>query len=200
MADDKKDAGAKGGNGDDAAAPKSGMVKMIAVVATVIVVGVGLALATYMFVLAPRLQPADAKTGEHGEAHGEHGEEDPHAGEDEKEMGEAAAIEFEDMSVNVLSEGPGAKPLLDFKCAIVVNNELLAEAIGEKTKKPLFSSILLKLHSNRTKTELNDPRVKESILRQAKQEANAMIKKLFPDNKEGKVLDVLHIKYTIFEI
>ena len=82
----------------------------------------------------------------------------------------------------------------------MVNSEELATEIGEKTKKPFFSSILLRLHSNRTKTELNDPRVKESILRQAKQEANALLKKLFPENKEAKIVDVLHVKYTIFDI
>ena len=83
---------------------------------------------------------------------------------------------------------------------IVVPSAHMAELVGDKSRKPFFSSILLKLHSNRTKTEMNDPRVKESILRQAKQECNAIMKKLFPEDEHAEVLDVLHIKYTIFEI
>lgn len=200
MAEKKEEA--KPAEGAEAPA-KSGIAKLAVLAAAVVIVPLAAAVGVYMFVLAPRLQPAEPAA-EHGAAHGDdsHGDEsggDAHGGHDD--MGHAAAVEFDDESVNVLPSEEGGKPaLLTYKCAIVVNNHDLELAVGDKAKKPFFSSILLKLHSNRTKTELNDPRVKESILRQAKQEANAMVKKLFPDMADAKVLDVLHIKYTIFEI
>lgn len=200
MADKKEKE--KAPEGEAEATPKSGLVKMLAIVAAVLIVPTALAAGVYIFVLAPRLQPADPKA---KAEHTEEGGEDAAKGEEEHGGGEkmagASAVEFEDESVNIAADGPNAKAaILTYKCAIVVNSEELATEIGEKTKKPFFSSILLRLHSNRTKTELNDPRVKESILRQAKQEANALLKKLFPENKEAKIVDVLHVKYTIFDI
>lgn len=198
MADEKKSA--KPAAGEEATpAAKSGMVKMIAIVAAVVIVPLALAAGVYFMVLAPRLQPAE---GEHAEAtHGEAHEEEESHGEAAAEMPGAAAVEFDDESVNIMPDKEGGKSaLLNYKCALVVNSELLAEEVGEKSKKPFFSSIILRLHSNRTKTELSDPRVKESILRQAKQECNALLKRLFPEDKEAEVLEVLHVKYTIFEI
>ena len=199
MAEKKEDP--KAAEGAEGAGGKSGLVKTIVMVALVVIVPLALVGVVYTFVLAPRLQPAEAaEGGEHAaEAHAE----EEHAAEagGHDEMAHAAAIEFEDESVNVMPDAPGGKPaLLSYKCAIVVNSHELELVVGDKAKKPFFSSILLRLHSNRTKTELNDPRVKESILRQAKQEANAMVKKLLPEDAEAKVLEVLHIKYTIFEI
>jgi len=205
MADKKQDAKAAAAVAEGGAPAKSGLVKMIVVAAVAVVVPVVAAVGIYMFVLAPRLQAADpAAAGEHGaaDATGEHGE----AGEAHEEeaghtMVDAAAVEFAEESVNVLPETPGGKvALLSYQCAVVVPSAHMAELVGDKSRKPFFSSILLKLHSNRTKTELNDPRVKESILRQAKQECNAVMKKLFPEDEHSEVLDVLHIKYTIFEI
>lgn len=206
MADKKEDAKAKAAAAaaEGGGAAKSGLVKMLVVGAVAVVVPVVAAVGIYMFVLAPRLQAADSASGEHGaaEAGGEHGDmAEAHEEEHGASMADAAAVEFDEESVNVLPEAPGGKvALLSYKCALVVPNAEMAELVGDKSRKPFFSSILLKLHSNRTKTELNDPRVKESILRQAKQEANAMMKKLFPENEHAQVLDVLHIKYTIFEI
>jgi len=156
----------------------------------------------YMFVLATRLQPAEDGAQHGAEAHGGEAAETDHGEEEAGEtMVDAAAVEFDEESVNVLPDGAGGKvALLTYKCALVVPNAEIATLVGDKARKPFFSSILLRLHSNRTKTELNDPRVKESILRQAKQECNAMMKKLFPENEHAKVLDVMHIKYTLFEI
>ncbi len=199
MAEKKDDP--KAAEGADAAGGKSGLMKFLIPALLVFVVPLTLVGLVTKFVIAPRVWPSEVvEGGEHAaEAHAE----EEHAAEagGHDEMAHAAAIEFEDESVNVMPDAPGGKPaLLSYKCAIVVNSHELELVVGDKAKKPFFSSILLRLHSNRTKTELNDPRVKESILRQAKQEANAMVKKLLPEDKEAKVLEVLHIKYTIFEI
>jgi len=198
MAEKKEEA--KTAEGAEAGAGKSGLIKLVVMVAVVFLVPLALVGVVYVFVLAPRLQAAETMPGaEHAEAahdEEEHGEAGGH-----EDMAHAAAIEFDDESVNVMPDAPGGKPaLLTYKCAIIVNSHELELVVGDKAKKAFFSSILLRLHSNRTKTELNDPRVKESILRQAKQEANAMVKKLLPEDEEAKVLEVLHIKYTIFEI
>ena len=202
MADKKEDGKAAAAEGGGAA--KSGLVKMLVLVAVAVVVAVAAAGGIYMFVLAPRLVPADPAAAAHGDADaaGEHGEAgDAHEEEAGHSMVDAAAVEFAEESVNVLPEVAGGKvALLSYQCAIVVPSAHMAELVGDKSRKPFFSSILLKLHSNRTKTEMNDPRVKESILRQAKQECNAIMKKLFPEDEHAEVLDVLHIKYTIFEI
>lgn len=199
MAEKKEDG--KAAEATEAGAGKSGLIKTVIAAAVVVVVPLMLVGVVYVFFLAPRLEASEmTEAGAHGEMSHEDDEHASDAGSHE-DMAHAAAIEFDDESVNVMPDAPGGKPaLLSYKCAIIVNSEELAEVVGDKAKKAFFSSILLRLHSNRTKTELNDPRVKESILRQAKQEANAMVKKLLPDNEEAKVLEVLHVKYTIFEI
>lgn len=195
MADKKEEAKADGAKPEDGAG-KSGLVKILAMVGGVVILPCVLVGVLYVFVLAPRLHPADdAHAAEAAKA-----EEEAHA-EEGGEMAGAGAIEFEDESVNIMPDAPGGKAaLLNYKCAIVVNSAELVEQLGDKTKKPFFSSILLKLHSNRTKAELNDPRVKESILRQAKQECNSLLKRLLPEDKEAQIVQVLHVKYTIFEL
>jgi len=65
----------------------------------------------------------------------------------------------------------------------------------------MFVAILVELHDSRTKAELNDPVVKESILRQAKQEANALLKRV--QEKEDptvEIIEVMYTEYTVIEL
>jgi len=203
MADKKAKAKAKDPeSGEAKVAGLSPLVKLLAIGGVVVAVGAGSALGLYFTLLKPRLQPAEAAaTGSAAKTDPHSAASDPHEDADhDAHFAHAEAIEFDEASVNVNAEGPDGKPsLLSFKCAIVISEHVAAQALGDKAKKPLFASILLKLHSNRTKTELTDPRVKESILRQARQQCNALLKKLLPESK-ATVIEVLHVKYTLFEL
>lgn len=159
-------------------------------VRTMVVIGISvlgpavLALGLFTFVLHPML--VDAPVEEKKE---EVEEEFPK---------EAKTIQFDEVQATVLTNNAdGPAPLLLYQVAMACSDELTLKVVEEK--KAWFSSMINKLHRNRTRTELNDPAVQEAILRQAKQEANLLLKKLDPECA-GQILEVMHIKYTLVDL
>jgi flagellar basal body-associated protein FliL len=173
----------------------SKMVGTIITLAVVIIVPAVLALAAWFYVVRPMVSgPAPSETA-------------PKEEEVKKEESLALAVahDFKEAQVSVAVEDPQASaPLLIFQVSFVCNSAETAELV--KTKESLFVAMLLKLHSNRTRSELNDPYVCETILRQAKQEANALLKRVKPAEEEKseapepEVLEVMHIKFAIIEL
>jgi flagellar basal body-associated protein FliL len=173
-----------------APAPKSGggMKQVLVMLILVIVSAVG-GMGLYKFVLAPRLE--DKKTEEkHVEAE-----------EESEAIPEGAiAFDFPEAQTAVVNNDPSApNSVLIYTTSIVCGNEE-TKAIVEKNKQ-WFAAMLSDLHRNRTKEELTDPKIEKSILEEAREQANSLLRRLQTEPKpEVKVIQVLHLKFTVFTI
>ncbi|MBI2431658.1 MAG: hypothetical protein HYV26_02175 [Candidatus Hydrogenedentes bacterium] len=163
-------------------AGKSSFVGTLVVIALMIVIPAVLAVAVYTFVLKPMLAEPEETTEEASNLLPE----------------TLVNVEFGAEQVTVVTDDPGqAAPILTYQVTFACKNEETA-AVVEKNL-AWFQAKLLELHSNRTRKELNDPFVKANILRQAKQEANALLHRLNPD-PELEILEVMHLKFTVYDL
>lgn len=107
-------------------------------------------------------------------------------------------IQFEKKQASVLPQGPDeAAPLLMYSVSFACKDPETAAVI--EAKKAWFEAKLLELHSNRTRKELDDPKVREAIERQAKQDANSLLQRLAP-GKNMEVLEVMHTEFTVVDL
>jgi len=107
-------------------------------------------------------------------------------------------VDFPEERASVQTQDPNeAAPILIFQCSVACANLPTVEIITKH--QAWFQAKFLELHSNRTRQELSDPHVKQAILRQAKQEANALLKRLSP-LPELEVLEVMHLKYAVYDL
>jgi flagellar basal body-associated protein FliL len=175
----------------EVSAPKrSPLVGYLVMGGLVVVVPLVLAGLVFQFVLKPVLMPEGEEEA--------HAEEDHHAEVADAYPVGAMPVEFPDSQSAVLSDDPElAAPVLLYKVAMVAMDEHTQHVISEK--QVFFMAMLDKLHRNRTRSELNDPQTQEAILKQAKQEANNLLKKLDPTAHDG-VLDVMYVKFGLIDI
>jgi hypothetical protein len=100
--------------------------------------------------------------------------------------------------VSVQSDDPDVvPPLLVVKVAFSCATPEAAAKVTEK--KSYFEAEILKYHQGRTRSELNDPMVQNSILEQIKQQSNILLKKMDP-LVEMTVLRVMHLKYMTVDL
>jgi flagellar basal body-associated protein FliL len=187
--------------------PKSSsMMKTIIIGAVMVLVPAIIAIALVVFVVLPRA----VKSGENKEAKAKTGETtEAEEGEGEGLEG-VVTIEFPEAQVNVQSANPNEPaPLLTYAVFMAVSGlEAGGGEGGEKggggkkileDHKSWFTAMLGTLHRGRTLAELNDPQMQESILKQAKSEANALLKKIQPKGKL-KVVEMKYTKFVIFQL
>lgn len=107
-------------------------------------------------------------------------------------------VVFEEIQVSVQSDDPDVvPPLLLVKVAFSCATPEAAAKVTEK--KSYFEAEILKYHQGRTRAELNDPMVQNSILEQIKQQSNILLKKMDP-LVEMTVLRVMHLKYIPIDL
>lgn len=110
---------------------------------------------------------------------------------------ETVQVPFEEAYVTVImpSENMLASTLL-YKVTFECSNQETSDLIQKY--KPRFVAMLRKLHSYKTRAELDDPLVEESIRKQILQEANALITELLgAEDPEKRVVAVYHEKFYI---
>ncbi|MCF6283839.1 MAG: hypothetical protein L3K26_01420, partial [Candidatus Hydrogenedentes bacterium] len=108
------------------------------------------------------------------------------------------SVKFEEQQISVQTDDPDVvAPLLIEKITLVCQDEATIAMVG--LHKDHFAAMILKLHQGRTRTELSDPLVKNSILEQIKQQANNLLGRLSPE-MELKVLEALHVKFMIVDL
>jgi hypothetical protein len=179
MAEEQEAAGGK----------RSPLVNYLIMGALAVVVPSVLAVLVFQFVLKPMLSPSEEAA---------HAEEDHHAEVADAYPVGASPVELPETQAAVLSDDPElAAPVLIYKVAMVAADEHSMHILTEK--QVFFIAMLDKLHRNRTRSELNDPQTQEAILKQAKQEANLLLKKLDPTVHDG-VLDVMYVKFGLIDI
>lgn len=110
-------------------------------------------------------------------------------------------VPFDELNISVQTDDPNTvAPLLMVQVALSCENPETAEKVTEK--KSYFAAEILKYHQGRTRAELNDPMVQNSILEQIKQQSNILLKKMKgPEAKEEmKVLRVMYLKFSIMDM
>lgn len=107
-------------------------------------------------------------------------------------------VPFDEIQVSVQSDDPDVvPPLLVVKVAFSCADPETAAKVTEK--KQYFMAEILKYHQGRTRSELNDPMVQNSILEQIKQQSNILLKKMSP-KVEMTVLRVMHVKFMMVDL
>ncbi len=110
----------------------------------------------------------------------------------------AVIVKFDETQATVITQKADApSPLLIYQLAMSCSDSDVSAVI--ESKKEYFTALINKIHRNRTRTELNDPGVQEALLRQVKNEANQLLKKLSPGIK-GTILEAMYLKYTIVDL
>ena len=107
-------------------------------------------------------------------------------------------VDFPEERATVLTEDPNeAAPILIFQCAVACRNLQTAELVRQN--QAWFHAKFLEIHSNRKRRELTDTLVKQAMLRQAKQEANALLQRL-SGSPDLEILEVMHLKFARFDL
>ena len=164
---------------------KSGLVKTLVVVIVTLAVAAGAGFGAYKFVLAPRLlEQAKQELNE----------------EKNDTIPESAATLTlpETMAPVKVAEGVTGNTILLYTISVLCSDEE-TKALVEKNK-DLFISKFLTVHSGKPRAELEDPSVKQEMLKECLEEANSILRRLQKKPKpEVKVLEVLHTKFTVLE-
>ena len=155
------------------------LVSSIIKYALMVVVPAAIAIALYVFVLMPLLGDAPA----------------PPALPDDVIPDTETIVAFPEAQSTVIADDPSASaPLLLYEVHVAAKDPLTAELI--ESKKTRFTAAINRLHRNRTRSELNDPFVQDTILRQVRQEVNALLGRYAP----GAGHEVTEAMYTSFRI
>ena len=113
---------------------------------------------------------------------------------------DAVTFDLDDAQATVMPDpNSTSSPVLMYSVSLVCSNLETSELV--KKNKQLFVAKVAELHRFRTKSELNDPTVEKSILRQALQDCNALLKQLQKKpNPEFRIVEALHVKYAVFDL
>lgn len=154
---------------------KSSMLGTAVMLGIAVLVPVCLALGVYVMVLKPILAPAGGETGGEGEkkAAAEKPAEDFPA--------EAKVLSFSDLKANVLTEEGGPPALVLFSVVLICNEEVFMMFEEGKEYLDLFTAEITERMRGRTRAELENAQVLESILKQIQQRANQLAHQLKPD-------------------
>ncbi|MBX7257142.1 MAG: flagellar basal body-associated FliL family protein [Candidatus Hydrogenedentes bacterium] len=136
------------------------LIGVVAVLGAVVV-----AVVVFNFVLRPRLtdtpKPAEAEEEKH----------------ESKIPATAVTVPFDEAFTTVIMPSPDmpASTLL-YKVSLECSNQAAAEKV--KANMARFTAIIRKMHSYKSRQELDDPFVEQSIEKQIQQEANRILKEL----------------------
>ena len=169
-------------NEDQEQKKSSPLLMNLIMVAAVVLVPAILGLVTFKFVLMPALDT---------------GEEEALTEVTDLISADVVIVDFDEAQATVNAGADTVPPVLIYKVALACANAETAQLI--LARKSWFTSMIGKLHRNRTESELSDPIIQESILKQVKQEANRLLKKFAPDDAM-QVIQVMHVKYAIFPL
>lgn len=162
---------------------KSGLGKTLVAVGVIVVVAGVAGLGTFKLVLAPMF----AEPANDGEP------------VTDKIPVTAVMVDFSGLRASVLTDDSETPALLQYSITLVCANPQTALLVEGRTQ--LFVAMLVKLHDARTKEDLNDPVARESVLRQAKNEANALLKRIQEQvDPMVEVIEVMYTEYTVIDL
>jgi len=156
--------------------------KLLIVVASVVLVAVVCGILTYKLAIAPMFA-----------------EDQPEEDKEPKIPGSVVSVPFEQGIATVIMPDPDipASQLL-FRVTLDCRNLKTATLI--EAHKPRFEAMIHELHEFRTRKELTDPLVKESIEKQALQKANEILRQLQEEpDPTIEVIDVFHVEFLVHD-
>ncbi len=110
----------------------------------------------------------------------------------------AIAYEFPEAQATVAAQDfESGAPLLIYQVALICDSpdtQLLLEQ-----RNTWFNAMIGKLHRNRTRAELGDPYIQDTILRQIRDEANNLLEQFAPKGK-NRIIEAMYIKFAIFDL
>lgn len=166
----------------------SSIVRILILVGISVIVPAICAVLVFMFFLRPMLA---TQVQELGDSSGS-------GGSSETIPRTAVVIKFDEAQATVITpRNDSPAPLFIYQVAMACSDAKVAGVV--EGKKEYFTAMINKIHRNKTRAELNDPAVQEALLRQTKEEANQLLRKLSPGIK-GQILEVMYLKYTIVDI
>ncbi len=166
----------------------SSVIKIVILGSVSVILPAICAVLVYLFVLRPML----------AQQNGSGNSQTATAEVDEGIPPTAVVVKFDEAQATVVTpKNESPAPLFIYQVAMSCSDAKVASVI--EGKKEYFTAMINKIHRNKTRAELNDPAVQEALLRQTKEEANLLLKKLSP-GMSGKVLEVMYLKYTIVDL
>jgi len=155
----------------------------LVMVIVLVAAAAGAGLGTYFLVLRPMFAEAP----------------EPGTAVTDKIPSTAVIVDFTDMRATVRTGENALPALLQYSVCFTCANQ--ATALLIESWRQLFAAMLVELHDSRTKEELTDPAAKEALLRQAKHEANALLKRV-QDQEDPRieVLGVMYTEHTVIEL
>ncbi len=170
---------------------KSSMRGTLIMVGIAVLVPLCLAILVYLMVLKPMLTPAE---GEGGEGEKKVEEEAPV----EDIPAGAKVLSFPDLKANVLPEEGAAPAIVIFSVVLVCNEEVFKMFEEGKEYKDLFTAEITERMRGRTRVELENAQVQESILKQVQQRTNQLVRQLEP-KKECEIFKAKFKELVIAE-
>jgi flagellar basal body-associated protein FliL len=163
----------------------AGFAKILVAVIVAVVVCAAAGLGVYFTVLAPRLKAAESKAAETQPTNDAIPE-------------TAAYVDLPEAQAAAVAVEPNEKTsVLTYSVSIICENAETKETV-EKNKQ-LFVAMLSDLHRNKTKKDLEDPEFQKSLLKQALEEGNSLLRRLQKEpNPEIKIFQMLYLKYAVF--
>ncbi len=166
---------------------KSSMMGMLVMLAIAVLIPLCAGLGVFVLVIQPMLAPAEgeAEHQEEADAHAEEGhgaEAFPHGGK---------ILNFADLKCNVLTEADDPPALVLFSIVLICNEETALLFTEKKEFMDLLTAEITEKMRGRTKAELDNPQVQESILKQIQQTTNQLVKQIEPE----KELEVFSAKF-----
>jgi flagellar basal body-associated protein FliL len=107
------------------------------------------------------------------------------------------AVPFDETAVTLIMPQPEMlASLLSYKLTIDCSNQETADLVIKY--KPRFVDLIRKSHSYKTRAEMDDPLVEESIRRQIMQSGNALIEEIEgKENPDNRIVAVYHEKFVV---
>ena len=192
-------------------AKSSNLIKMIVTVLIVVLVPSIGGIVAYKFYLAPAITPptpVEGKAAEGGAAKNEETvkQEKKKTEKDNSPIPpKAVGFDLPEQQVAVKTEPDQPGAILVYTCALICENEEIKKEVEER--KQWFIAAISKLYRNRTMAELNNEEIQQSILDQAKEECNAIMrrfamedpaKKKTAGEEKDEIVAVLSTKYSVF--
>ncbi len=160
-----------------------GIVGKAVVAAVVVLIAACAGVGTYFFVLAPMFEEPEQQNGKETE--------------DARIPATTVVVDFKNLRATIENdEDKTPAPILQYAVALACANPETAQLV--EANRQWFESMLVQLHSSRTRDELTDPLARESLLKQAKQEANALLARL--QQQENPAIRIIEVMYTAFTV
>ena len=178
---DEEQAEIEEGQEEEASGGKGGLIRLIAVLVGVVLIGATASLVVWKLVLQPRLADPETQVVETG----------PDI------LPDPFMVPFDSAIATVIMPSDEyLASILMFSVELECSDQIAMDLVMKH--KARFTDMIRKLHSGRTREELNDPMTGENIQKQIVQESNAILSAILVDNEaDSRVTNAFHTQWFV---